>query len=126
MPSPGSGILGIRDPDRCGGRRLHDLLVDPIAAATLGATLGALLLLGSRPAYALVDPDNRAFSYLVVIVGTVTRFAIAAAVLAAYSVWLRPGLVPLGAGLVAGFLFTVNFELFRYARAAGLPRKGGW
>ncbi len=94
------------------------ILANPLFAAGLGLALGAILVLVSRMSARLVTPEDPTLGLAKVAVFMVLRMGIVVAALGAYYVLARPGLVPFGAALVAGFFLMVTAELFGVSRAA--------
>lgn len=97
---------------------------NPILAAALGLVLGVGLLVVSRASVRLMTPDDPGLGLAKVAVTMVIRMAVVVAALIAYYVWARPGLVPFGAALVAGFFVMVTVELFTLSRVSDAePRR---
>jgi hypothetical protein len=94
------------------------LLRQPALPAALGLAMGVVLMLVSRSASRLVTPDDPTLGFTKVAVAMLLRLAVVVAALLVFYVWARPGLVPFGAALVAGFFVMVTVELFGGARAA--------
>jgi hypothetical protein len=104
----GTGPLGSTTAGTIGA-----LLANPIVAAVLGVALGVGMLLVSRATARTVTPEDASLGMVRVGVAMVLRLLVALGALLCFYVWIRPGLVPFGIGLVAGFLVTIAVELFR-------------
>jgi membrane-associated phospholipid phosphatase len=88
------------------------LLANPIVAGLLGLGLGIGLLLFSRASARMMTPDEPEIGFARVAVALVLRMAFAVVTLLGFYLWIRPGLVPFGVGLVAGFFVMIVVELF--------------
>lgn len=95
------------------------LLSDPMLAAAIGLALGIALLVVSRAVSRLVTPEDPELGFAKVAVAMVIRLALVVAALVVFYVFARPGLMPFGIALVAGFFVMVTFELFGVSRTVG-------
>ena len=92
------------------------VLANPIVAGLLGLGLGIGLLLFSRASARMMTPEDPEIGFARVAVALVIRMAIAVVTLLSYYLWIRPGLVPFGVGLVIGFFVMIVVELFTLGR----------
>jgi hypothetical protein len=92
------------------------ILANPIVAGLLGLGLGTGLLLFSRASARMMTPEDPEIGFARVAVAMVIRMAIAVASLLCYFLWIRPGLVSFGVGLVLGFFVMIVAELFTLGR----------
>ncbi len=60
----------------------------------------------------MMTPDDPEIGFARVAVALVIRMAVAVLALLGYFLWLRPGLVSFGVGLVVGFFAMIVVELF--------------
>ena len=74
------------------------------------------MLLISHATVRTMTPDDPQMGLARVAVSMVLRMAAAFAALLCYYVWIRPGLVPFGIGLIAGFIVMIAVEMFRLGR----------
>lgn len=74
------------------------------------------MLLISHATARTMTPDDPQIGFARVVVSMVLRMVAAFAALMCYYVWIRPGLVPFGIGLIAGFLVMIAVEMFRLGR----------
>ena len=92
------------------------VLASPTVAGLLGLGLGIGLLLFSRVSARMMTPENPEIGFARVAVALVIRMAVAVVALLSYYLWIRPGLVPFGVGLVLGFFAMIVVELFTLDR----------
>jgi len=78
--------------------------------------LGIGLLLISSFSARMMTPDDPEIGFARVAVALIIRMAVAFLALLCYFLWLRPGLVPFGVGLVVGFFAMIVVELFTLGR----------
>jgi hypothetical protein len=74
------------------------------------------MLLLSRAVSRTMTPDDPQLGMMRVSVMMVLRLVVALAALLVFYVWIRPGLVPFGIGLIAGFLVMIAVELMKLGR----------
>jgi hypothetical protein len=91
-------------------------LANPFVAGLLGLGLGIGLLLVSSFSARMMTPDDPEIGFARVAVALIIRMAVAFLALLCYFLWLRPGLVPFGVGLVVGFFAMIVVELFTLGR----------
>jgi hypothetical protein len=91
-------------------------LANPFVAGLLGLGLGIGLLLISSFSARMMTPEDPELGFARVAVALVIRMAAAILALLGYFLWLRPGLVPFGVGLVVGFFAMIVVELFTLGR----------
>jgi hypothetical protein len=64
----------------------------------------------------MMTPEDPEIGFARVAVALVIRLAVAVATLLSYFLWVRPGLVPFGVGLILGFFVMIVVELFTLGR----------
>lgn len=92
------------------------VLANPYVAFLLGAALGVGMLLLSAATARTMTADDPQIGFVRVAVLMVVRLLVALGVLAVYYVWIRPGLVPFGVGLIVGFLVMIAVALLKLGR----------
>jgi len=95
---------------------VSSLFGHPVAAATLGVLLGAVLTIASERAASFVIPEDPFRGVAIVAVMTGVRLLVAVLALAAYSVFARDGLAPFGLALGVSFVVGLALEAVKASR----------
>ena len=87
-----------------------------MAAAALGVLLGAVLTLASERAASFVTPEDPLRGFAIVAAMTGARLLVVLLALAAYSILVQDGIIPLGLALGISFVLGLAIEGVKASR----------